>query len=774
MKDFGSAKEILRMQIHRDRSNMKIWLSQKNYLKKILSRFNMQDCKLISTILPINFKLSSSMSTSSEKERMEMSRVPYASTVGSLMFTMICIRPDIAQSVGMVVDSDYAEDLDKNTSTTRYVFKVAGGAVTWVSKLQSVVTTSTTEVEYVAATQASKEVIWLKMLLEKLGHNQEYVFLFCNSQSALHLARNPTFHSRTKHIRVQYHFIREKMEEETVDMQKIHTKDNITDFMTKTTNADKFSWCRTSCGLSKMQFRWPTISVEMSKKFQSQTFGAIDTEIVEIHGLLAWLAKRTNKRKQEGPAGVLVGLFVHSDIVISDFGNKNVCDEDEKGGAAASYEKDKEQQEDELKEQEVRNESEKKRIKRVMSWKWKERKTKLNLLREQLNTKKLVKLITKWVLLYLFKTSIYGDPSQTTTNSIAGVKLLTPKLEPKQEPFDETPPTHFQQQNFLFSLSPSTLIFLLIRNCFPSNVSPSTDDQNALYSEYFRISELFRSSFDENLQKYGDEVLEPDSRAIVPVPEEPLPSSEVTAANACNPDQALSVVVSRRKAGRSNELVRVTNLGIEDEMYFRDVVRRTRMMYDSIRILATTEEEKRTGPGSGRRARGDLRAAANGALYDGVTWLVQAGIDYLPGSQSSNGQPIATSIIVSGGYEDDQDAGDTIIYTGHGGRDKFSRHVCIRSLKVIVEIDGQPEMGSSVISVSSHVFSQASNGTDVRCFGMHRRVLLFYEECCHSSRPNVLVQYVLFDHDNLMFLTLLFAMENIPPMRELSIDYAGQ
>jgi len=207
------------------------------------------------------------------------------------MFAMICTRPDIAQAVGVVsrymanpgrehwncvkrilryikgtsdvalcyggsdfiingyVDSDYAGDLDKSKSTTGYVFQIAGGAVSWVSKLQVVVATSTTEAEYVASTQASKEAIWLKMLLEELGHKQEFVSLFCDSQSALHLARNPAFHSRTKHIRVQYHFIREKVEEGTVDLQKIHTADNVADFLTKVINVDKFTWCRSSCGL---------------------------------------------------------------------------------------------------------------------------------------------------------------------------------------------------------------------------------------------------------------------------------------------------------------------------------------------------------------------------------------------------------------------------------------------------------------------------------------------------------------------------------------------
>ncbi|KAE8706559.1 hypothetical protein F3Y22_tig00110392pilonHSYRG00193 [Hibiscus syriacus] len=276
MKDLGSANKILGMQIHRDRSNRKIWLSQKNYLKKILSRFNMQDCKPISTPLPIIFKLSSSMSPSSEEERMKMSRVPYASAVESLMCAMICTRPDIAQAVGV-----------------------------------SVVATSTTEAEYVAATQASKEAIWLKMLLEELGHNQEYVSIFCGSQSALHLASNPTFHSRTKHIRDQYHFIPEKVEEGTVDMQKIHTKDNIADFMTNAINTDKFIWCRSSCGLSETydfalsdshlsqhytspSFNWSMDHFNFHDSLPFQLFShAIDKNCIFLvcNGLLVFLAK---------------------------------------------------------------------------------------------------------------------------------------------------------------------------------------------------------------------------------------------------------------------------------------------------------------------------------------------------------------------------------------------------------------------------------------------------------------------------------------------------
>ena len=102
MKDLGPANKILGMQIHQDRNNRKIWLSQKNYLKKILRRFNMHDCEPISTSFPVNFKLSLSMCLSNEIKRKEMSQVPYTSAVESLMFAMICTRPNIAQVVGVV------------------------------------------------------------------------------------------------------------------------------------------------------------------------------------------------------------------------------------------------------------------------------------------------------------------------------------------------------------------------------------------------------------------------------------------------------------------------------------------------------------------------------------------------------------------------------------------------------------------------------------------------------------------------------------------------
>ena len=99
---------------------------------------------------------------------------------------------------------------------------MVGIAVSWISKLQQVVAISTTEEEYVAATEASKEMIWLQRFMEELGKKQENSRLYSDSQSANHLAKNSVFHSRTKHIELKYHFIRSVLDEELLKMEKIH------------------------------------------------------------------------------------------------------------------------------------------------------------------------------------------------------------------------------------------------------------------------------------------------------------------------------------------------------------------------------------------------------------------------------------------------------------------------------------------------------------------------------------------------------------------------
>ena len=111
------------------------------------------------------------------------------------------------------VDADMVGDRDNRRSTIGYVFTVGGRAVSWVSKIQSFVSLSTTEAEYVAATEASKEIIWLQRFLDELGKKQELGRLYSDNQSAIHLAKNSAFHSKTKHIQFKYHFIWSALED---------------------------------------------------------------------------------------------------------------------------------------------------------------------------------------------------------------------------------------------------------------------------------------------------------------------------------------------------------------------------------------------------------------------------------------------------------------------------------------------------------------------------------------------------------------------------------
>jgi len=102
MKDLGAAKQILGMRITRDRKNRKLTLSQSEYIEKVLKIFNMQNAKPVSIPLANHFKLSKKVCLKTREEMTDMSKVPYASTVGSLLYEMVCTRPDITHAVGVV------------------------------------------------------------------------------------------------------------------------------------------------------------------------------------------------------------------------------------------------------------------------------------------------------------------------------------------------------------------------------------------------------------------------------------------------------------------------------------------------------------------------------------------------------------------------------------------------------------------------------------------------------------------------------------------------
>lgn len=190
MKDLGAAKKILGMEITRFRDRGKLVISQKGYLSKVVKWFNMDDAKPTSVPLAAHFRLSSTQSPDTIEDKEQVMKVPYANAIGSIMYAMVCTRPDISHAVsvtsrfmgnpgkehwqavkwvlrylkgtqetGLVycrgsdtsqqvqgfVDSDYAGDLDKRRSLTGYAFTLFGNTISWKASLQHIVALSTTE-----------------------------------------------------------------------------------------------------------------------------------------------------------------------------------------------------------------------------------------------------------------------------------------------------------------------------------------------------------------------------------------------------------------------------------------------------------------------------------------------------------------------------------------------------------------------------------------------------------------------------------------------------
>ena len=285
MKDLGAAKKILGMEIQRNRRARKLYLSQSKYIEKVLKRFDMWYSKPVATPLTAHFKLSSSLAPKTTEEESYMAKVPYSSAVGSLMYAMVCTRLDISHAVSVVsrymanpgkahwhavkwifrylrgtidtclefgrqedtlcgyVDSDLAGDLDQRRSLTGYVFTIGGGAVSWKATLQPTVALSTTEAEFMAITEAIKESIWLRALVGELHSCQGATIVHSDSQSAVHLTKDPMHHERTKHIDVCYHFVRDIVAQGEIIVHKISTEENPADMLTKTLPAAKFKKC---------------------------------------------------------------------------------------------------------------------------------------------------------------------------------------------------------------------------------------------------------------------------------------------------------------------------------------------------------------------------------------------------------------------------------------------------------------------------------------------------------------------------------------------------
>lgn len=127
---------------------------------------------------------------------------------------------------------------------------LGSGPISWCSQKQKTVALSTTESEYIAASESIKELIWLQLLFEEMFLSSDDIpILFSDNQSAIKLIKNPEFHKRTKHIDIKYHFIREKFSNGFFELQYVPTTDQVADILTKPLARDKFERFRAMMGV---------------------------------------------------------------------------------------------------------------------------------------------------------------------------------------------------------------------------------------------------------------------------------------------------------------------------------------------------------------------------------------------------------------------------------------------------------------------------------------------------------------------------------------------
>jgi len=148
-------------------------------------------------------------------------------------------------------DADFAADPSDRVSISGYIFFVSGGPFSWSSKKQTTVATSTMEAEYVAAFHASQQAVWIRQFSEGIGFPlPEPLVIFTDSEAALAVAKGEQAHSRSKHLDVKYHKVRERIREHLIRFDKVPTEENVADIFTKQLPRPKFHSFLTSLGFS--------------------------------------------------------------------------------------------------------------------------------------------------------------------------------------------------------------------------------------------------------------------------------------------------------------------------------------------------------------------------------------------------------------------------------------------------------------------------------------------------------------------------------------------
>ncbi|XP_066317652.1 uncharacterized mitochondrial protein AtMg00810-like [Miscanthus floridulus] len=279
LKDLGDLHYFLGIEVKRNQEGLV--LSQQKYASDILSRAGMSNCKSIDTPLATSEKLSL---TDGDKLGTEDS-TKYHSMVGALQYLTLT-RPDICYAVNKVCqflhaptmvhwsavkrilryikgswntglkisksnsmiisafsDADWAGCVDDRRSTGGFAVFLGSNIISWSARKQATVSRSSTEAEYKALANATAKMMWVQKLLQELGvPHVRTARLWCDNLGAKYLTANPVFHARTKHIEIDFHFVRERVAKKLLDVRFISSGDQLADVFTKPVSAARIKW----------------------------------------------------------------------------------------------------------------------------------------------------------------------------------------------------------------------------------------------------------------------------------------------------------------------------------------------------------------------------------------------------------------------------------------------------------------------------------------------------------------------------------------------------
>lgn len=287
----GHLRHFLGMEIHRDRASRRIWVTQTQYMRRILDKFRMSDCNATQVPLSPTVELLGA----TVAEHVEACKLPYRELVGALQYLTIMTRPDISFAVNKLAqfnsqwnerhftlakgvlryikgtidhgialggsqaglvgysDADHQGCLDSRRSTTGWAMMYRGGIIAWKSKRQTCISKSTAESELMAVDDAARDIVWERRGLEALGDKEASslpTVLNVDNQAAIDISKNRTCHDSVKHIHAKYLHIRDLIGDKQISVAHIPGSDNPADIFTKPLPRDTFLRHATALGVS--------------------------------------------------------------------------------------------------------------------------------------------------------------------------------------------------------------------------------------------------------------------------------------------------------------------------------------------------------------------------------------------------------------------------------------------------------------------------------------------------------------------------------------------